>query len=55
MHLTCWFPSVRKANHHVRSVLPPAVVRLFISAETNGPVSDARARDHGSSSLGAGS
>jgi hypothetical protein len=34
---------------------PPAVVRLFIFAETNGLVPNARARAHGSSSLGAGS
>jgi hypothetical protein len=39
----------------VRSGPPPAVVRLFTSAEANDPVSDVRARAHESASLGAGS
>jgi hypothetical protein len=38
-----------------RSKPPPAVVRLFTSAETNSPVSDMGTWAHGSSSLGAGS
>jgi hypothetical protein len=37
----------------MRSEPPPAVARLFTSAETNSPVSDARVRAHESSSLGA--
>jgi hypothetical protein len=39
----------------MRSGSPPTVVRLFTSTETNGSVSDAGARAHESSSLGAGS
>jgi hypothetical protein len=39
----------------VRSESLPAVVRPFTSAETNNPVSNAGARAHESSSLGAGS
>jgi hypothetical protein len=39
----------------MRSEPPPAVARLFTSAETNSPVSDARVRAHESSSLGADS
>jgi hypothetical protein len=38
-----------------RSKPPPAVVRLFTSAETNSPVSDTGAQAHESSSLGTGS
>jgi hypothetical protein len=37
----------------VKSMLPPAVVRSFISTETNSPGSDAGARAHESPSLGA--
>jgi hypothetical protein len=48
-------PSAKKANHRVRSEPPPAVVHLFTSVETNGPVSDAGAWVDESSSLGAGS
>jgi hypothetical protein len=36
----CRFPSAKTANRHARSVLLPTVVRLIISAETNGLVSN---------------
>jgi hypothetical protein len=48
-------PSAKKANRHARSEPPPAVARLFISAENNGPVYDTGAPAHKSYSLGVGS
>jgi hypothetical protein len=39
----------------MKSMLPPAVVRLFTPAETNSPGSDIGARAHESPSLGIGS
>jgi hypothetical protein len=36
----CGSSSTEEANRHARSELPPAVVRLSISAGSNGPVSD---------------
>ena len=50
-----WSRGAKKVNRHVKGVLPPIVVRLFISAETNCPVTGTGARAHESSSLGAGS
>jgi hypothetical protein len=47
-------PSAKKANHSVRSEPPPAVVRLFIYAESSNPASDSGARAHESNSLGVG-
>jgi hypothetical protein len=44
-----------KASRRVRSTPPAVVVCPFISAETNSPSSIARARAHGSTSMGAGS
>jgi hypothetical protein len=52
IQLVCGSPSAKKANRHTRSEPPPAVVRLFISAENNGPVSDMGAWAHESYSLG---
>jgi hypothetical protein len=37
--LGCQPPCVEKANRRVRSVLPSAVVHLFVSAESSGPAS----------------
>jgi hypothetical protein len=47
-------PCAKKVNRHVRSVLPPAVVRLFILAESSGPASGTRAWAHESYSSGVG-
>jgi hypothetical protein len=51
MHLACRFLGAKEANRRARSTPPPAVTRLFTSAETNSPVSDTGARAHESSSL----
>jgi hypothetical protein len=55
MHLARRFLCADKANRRVKSAPPPAVVRLFAPAETDGPVSGTGAWAHESSSLGAGS
>jgi hypothetical protein len=49
-----WPPCAEKANRRVRSTPPPAVVHLFIFAESSGPASSAGARAHESYSLGVG-
>jgi hypothetical protein len=54
MHLFVSAESSRLV-HCVKSMLPPVVVRLFTSAETNSPVSGTGARAHESSSMGTGS
>jgi hypothetical protein len=51
----CRSSGAEKANRHAKSESPPTVVRLFISAENNGPVYDTRAQAHMSYSLGVGS
>jgi hypothetical protein len=48
-------PTCEKANRRVKSTPPAVVVCPFISAKTNSPSSVARARAHGSPSVGAGS
>jgi hypothetical protein len=55
IQLVCGSPSAEKANRRARSEPLPTVVRLFISAKNNGPVSDTGARAHESYSLGVGS
>jgi hypothetical protein len=55
IQLVCRSPSAEKANRHARSEPPPTAVRLSISAENYGPVSDTGAWAHESYSLGVGS
>jgi hypothetical protein len=52
IQLVCESLSAEKANRHARSEPPPTVVRLFISAENNGPVYDMGGQGHKSYSLG---